>query len=84
VLRAVNPPIAPVDFPEQLSGLLRGHFAHGVAAERGPVRETVGGLLRGHFAHGVAVERGAVRETVGRGVGQTLRSISFPPLAERV
>ena len=27
---------------------------------------------------------GAVRETVGRGVGQTLRSISFPPLAERV
>jgi hypothetical protein len=42
-------------------------------------------LIRGHFAHGVAVERGALREiAVGEGVLQTLRGISFPPLAERV
>jgi hypothetical protein len=42
-------------------------------------------LVRRHFAHRVAVERGALREkTVGEGMRQTLRSISFPSLAERV
>jgi hypothetical protein len=42
-------------------------------------------LVQRHFADRVAVERGALREkAAGEGIRQTLRSISFPPFAERV